>query len=141
MQHTINGLLKTRDDIMGQIVVMREQMASLYNDVTAIDRVLDALGYEGDLDGRQVRQARLVLFARNELRQFLLRELRKTNQEGLSSRDLAERICCEEGKDIMDVKMVMEVTRRVSKAMRLMQDRGVVKGDKDRLGRYAWRIT
>lgn len=44
MQHTINGLLKTRDDMMSDIVVMREQIAKLYNDVMAVDTVLDALG-------------------------------------------------------------------------------------------------
>ena len=73
----------------------------MYNDIEAMDRVLDAFGYDGPpLAERQARQHRLVIFNRNELRQFLLRELRKG--EPLTSRDLAERICCEEGKDIRD---------------------------------------
>ena len=121
MQNTIIGLLKHRDDTMGELVALRERMGELHNDLEAIDRVLVALGYDGDLSGRQVRQSRLVIFHRNELRQFLLRELRKG--EALSSRDLAERICSEEGKDIRDVRMVLDVTKRVSKAMRLLQDR------------------
>lgn len=94
MQNTISGLLKHRDDLMGDIVALRERMGELHNDLEALDRVLVSLGYDGPLEGRTIRQTRLVIFHRNELRQFLLRELRKGDP--LSSRDLAERICSEE---------------------------------------------
>ena len=136
---TISGLLKARDDLMAELLAIRERQGELNNDLEAIDRVLDTLGYEGDLEGRQVRQYRLVIFARNELRQFVFRELRKG--EPLTSRDLAERICSAEGKDLTDQRMVMEVTRRVSKAVGIMRKRGGVRGDKDRLGRWVWRLA
>ncbi len=136
MDHTISGLLKTRDDMMGELLALRERMGEIHNDIEAVDRVLDALGYDGDLEGRKVRQNRLVIFARNELRQFILRELRKG--EPLSSRDLAERICLAENKDIQDQRMVMEVTRRVSKSVRLLRQKGAVKGRKDAAGRWVW---
>lgn len=135
-QNTISGLLKTRDDMMGELLELRKRSAEVYNDIEAIDRVLDALGYNGPLQERATRKKNLVIFARNELRQYILRELRKG--EPLSSRDIAERICSEEGKDIADARMVMEVTRRVSKAVRLLKDRGAVKGKKDRTGRWVW---
>lgn len=138
MDHTISGLLKVRDDMMGDLLALRDQTASLYNDIDAVDRVLDALGYDGDLAERQPRQARLVVFSRNELRQCLLRELRKGGS--MTSRDLAERICCEEGKDIRDQRMVMDVTRRVSKAMGLLRKRGFVRGAKDNARRYVWTL-
>lgn len=139
-EQTIAGLLKARDGMMGELVALRDRCASVYNDIEATDRVLDALGYDGPaLDERQPRQHRLVIFNRNELRQCILRELRKGDP--LSSRDLAERICSEEGKDIRDQRMVMDVVRRVSKAVRLLQDRKVVSGTKDRMGRYAWRLA
>lgn len=139
MQNTVSGLLKMRDDTMSQLVAMRERSAELHNDLEAIDRILCAMGYEGELEGRQIRQSRLVIFHRNELRQFLLRELRKGDP--LSSRDLAERICGEEGKDIRDVRMVLDVTRRVSKAMRLLQEQRAVRGEKDMMRRYVWRLV
>jgi len=138
MDHTTSGLLKKRDELMGEMLAVRARQGELHNDLEAIDRVLDALGYEGDLDGRQARQCRLIIFARNELRQFLLRELRKG--DALSSRDLAERICCEEGKDIADQRMVIEVTRRVSKSIGLLRKRGVVVGSKDHMHRYMWSL-
>ena len=139
MDHTIAGLLKTRDEMMGELVALRNRMAEVHNDVEAVDRVLDALGYDGDLEGRQAREHRLVIFARNELRQYLLRELRKG--EPLSSRDLAERICGDEGKDIRDQRMVLDVVRRVSKAVRLLKDRGIVRGEKDRKRQWVWRLA
>ncbi|WP_370312537.1 hypothetical protein [Sagittula sp.] len=135
-KNTISGLLKTRDDMMGELLALRERTAEVYNDIEAVDRVLDALGYNGPLEERTTRKKNLVIFARNELRQYILRELRKG--EPLSSRDLAERICSEEGKDIADARMVMEVTRRVSKAVGLLRQRGAVKGHKDRAGRWVW---
>lgn len=139
MNNTISGLLKTRDEMMGELLALRERMAEVHNDIEAVDRVLDALGYDGDLQGRTVRQNRLVIFARNELRQFILRELRKG--EPLSSRDLAERICLEENKDIHDQRMVLEVTRRVSKAVRLLRERKVVVGVKGGANRLMWKLA
>lgn len=133
---TIAGLLKARDDMMGELMALRERAAAVFNDVEAMDRVLRALGYDGDLGARQPRHARLVIFNRNELRQWVLRELRKG--EPLSSRDLAERICAEEGKDIRDARMVLDVTRRVSKAVRLLHAKRAVRGEKDRMGRWVW---
>ena len=38
-------------------------------------------------------------------------------------------------------RMVMDVTRRVSEAMRRLQDRGAVKGEKDQIQRYVWRLA
>lgn len=139
MNNTISGLLKTRDEMMGELLALRERMAEVHNDIEAVDRVLDALGYDGDLEGRTVRQNRLVIFARNELRQFILRELRKG--EPLSSRDLAERICLAENKDIHDQRMVLEVTRRVSKAVRLLRERKVVVGVKGGANRLMWKLA
>lgn len=104
--HTITGLLKARDGMMSEMVALRQRLAEVNNDIAAVERVPDALGFQGDLAERHVREHRLVIFARNELRQCLLRELRKG--EPLSSRDLAERICAEEGKDIRDQRMVLE---------------------------------
>lgn len=61
--------------------------------------------------------------------------------EPLTSRDLTERICAEEGKDIRDQRMVMDVVRRVSKAMRLLQARRVVRGTRDRMGRFVRELA
>ena len=58
---------------------LREELAHVGNDVEALDRTLIALGYQGDLKAVQPRGNRIVFFARDELRRFLLDELRKAD--------------------------------------------------------------
>jgi hypothetical protein len=47
----------------------RERVAIIASDIEApaIDRVLDAFGYQGELEGRTPRAARTILFYRNKV--------------------------------------------------------------------------
>ncbi|AYO82112.1 hypothetical protein [Methylobacterium brachiatum] len=85
----ISGLLKRRQELQDEAATMRERMASVQTDVEAIDRVLDSLGYQGKLENRTARSERIVLFYRNKLRSFILKELRGSERP-LSTRELAE---------------------------------------------------
>jgi hypothetical protein len=125
-QHTIAGLLQRRAELQDETAVLRERMAATANDIEAIDRVLDALGYEGDLPNRTARQERIILFYRGELRDFLLKEL-KASPKPLSTRELAQRLCQTEGKDFHDRRLLADVVKRASKALRQMRYHGMVK--------------
>jgi len=138
-QHTINGLLQKRSEMMEELAVIRERMAVLSNDVEALDRVLERLGYDGDIK-LTPRVPRVVLFYRGELRQFLLKQLRERGP--MTSRQLAESLIQIEGKDARDRRMIADVVRRMSKALRQMQDVGLVKGTKTKsMGEYSWRAN
>ena len=137
--HTISGLLRKRSDMMGEAQDLRARMAVISNDIEALDRVLEALGYEGDLRNLVPRGNRIVLFYRNELRQRLLNELREAKAP-VSSRELAERIVAGEGKDAYDKRLMVDIVKRVGKALKLLRERGVVSGGRDRMGRYVWRL-
>ncbi len=50
-------------------------MAIVSNSIEAIDRVLETFGFEGELEGKTPRAARVILFYRNELREWLLASL------------------------------------------------------------------
>ena len=51
-EHTISGLLTKRADLLGEAETIRNRMAEIKNDISALDRVLTGtLGYTGDLDG------------------------------------------------------------------------------------------
>lgn len=90
-EHTISGRLKKRSELMGDAQSLRAQQAEVANSIDSIDYVLKSLGYQGDLNGIRPRSTRAVYFHRNELRRFLIDELR--NADGpLSARDLA---CCD----------------------------------------------
>jgi hypothetical protein len=136
-QHTVSGLLRKRTELERENAECRERMAVIANDIEAIDRVLDAFGYSGPLEGRTPRAARIVLFYRNELRQFLQAELEKAARP-LSTRDLAQIICQSEGRDARDRRLLADVTRRASKALRQMRRQGVVASDQDRRGTFVW---
>lgn len=64
----IHGLLEKREELQRENAELRERMAVLANDIEAIDRVVGTLGYQGELEGRTPRAARIILFYRNELR-------------------------------------------------------------------------
>ena len=72
--------------------------------------MLDSLGYQGEAVTTP-RAARIVLFYRNELREYLLAELRKAPAP-MTARELAVVLCQTEGKDWQDRRLVTNVVRR-----------------------------
>lgn len=124
-EHTISGLLAKRVELFHEAERLRDRMAEIKNDVGAIDRVLGTLGYTGDLDAAMPRQKRQVLFGRGELTRAILDELR-TAEGPLGSRDIARAILAVNEQDPRDRKLLTEHTRRVSKALRLLAQRGDV---------------
>jgi hypothetical protein len=124
--NTISGLLRKRAELMGDAQGLREQLA---HDIEALDRTLIALGYQGDLKGVQPRGNRIVFFARDELRRFLLDELRKAIGP-LSSRDLAEKIIGLEGKDPRDRRLRNDIVKRVGKSLKLIRSQGLANSKK-----------
>jgi len=97
-----------------------EELAHVGNDIEALDRTLISLGFEGDLKIVQPRGNRVVFFARDELRRFLLNELRKADGP-ISSRDLAEMIIGLEGKDARDRRLRNDMVKRVGKSLKLLR--------------------
>src|SRR6266481_3703879 len=103
-QNTISSLLRKRDELMRAAKDMREQLAVVGNNIEALDRTLETLGYKGDLKTVVTRGNRVVFFHRNELRRFCIDELRKATGP-ITARDLAEKIITLEGKDPRDRRL------------------------------------
>lgn len=124
-EHTITGLLTKRADLFNEAERLRDRLAEIKNDIGAIDRVLGTLGYKGDLDAAMPRQKREVIFGRGELSRAIYEELR--NADGpLSSRDIAREIVALRGEDARDRKYLSDLTKRVSKALRVMKAEDIV---------------
>ena len=138
-QSLINGLLAKRQGLTNLNAELRERMAIVANDIEAVERVLASLGYQGQLVGITPRAARIVLSYRNELREYLLAELRKSDA-ALTSRELAARVCQVEGKDWQDRRLMTDVTRRGGCAMRKVRAARVVEGERTDAGQ-AWRTA
>jgi hypothetical protein len=138
-EHTISGLLSKRAEMVEEVAVMRERLGALSNDIEALDRVLERLGYDGEVK-LTPRVPRIVMFYRGELRQFLLGQLKEHGPA--TSRTLAERLIQLEKKDTRDHRMMADVVRRIGRALRQMQDAGLVAGHRTKsMGEYLWRIA
>jgi len=137
--NTISGLLRKRSELMSDAQRLREQLAHVGNDIEALDRTLISLGYEGDLKGIQPRGNRIVFFARDELRRFLLDELRKAPGP-ISSRDLAEKIIGLEGKDCRDRRLRNDMVKRVGKSLKLLRQQKIAYSERA-IGGTQWRLT
>jgi hypothetical protein len=109
-------------------------------DIEAIDRVLDSFGYQGPLEGRTPRAARPVLFYRNELRQFLQAELQRAGRP-MSTRELAQIICRTERRNPGDRRLLADVTKRASKALREMRRLGIIVTVSDKGRNFVWECS
>lgn len=125
-EHTITGLLKKRADLFNEAIRIRDRLAEIKNDIGALDRVLGTLGYTGNLDAEMPRQKREVLFGRGELTRAILDELRDAPAP-LGSREIAQAIVSVSERDVRDRRLMTEVTRRASKALRTLQLQGQVR--------------
>jgi len=137
-QHTISGLLRKRDALQRETAECRERLAIIANDIEAIDRVLDSFGYQGSMEGKTPRAARIILFYRNELRQFLQAELQRAGRP-MPTRELALAICQADGHSAQDRRLLSDVTKRASKALREMRRLGIIESVSDRGRNFVWK--
>ena len=124
---------------MGDAQRLREKLAHVGDDIEALDRTLISLGYDGDLKSVTPRGNRVVFFARDELRRFLLDELRKADGP-ISSRDLAEKIIGLEGKDCRDRRLRNDMVKRVGKSLKLLRQQGLAVSFRDQIGHMVWHL-
>lgn len=136
--NTISGLLRKRSELMGEAQQLREQLAVVGNDVEALDRVLIALGYDGDLACITPRMNRVVFFARNELRCWLIDELRKATGP-VTSREMAVKLIGLEGKDARDRRLRNDIVKRVGKSLKLLRQQGAAESA-GRGSNLTWRL-
>lgn len=132
--HTISGLLTKRADLFNEALQIRERLAEIKNDIDALDRTLNVLGYEGDLDAAMPRQKRHVVFGKGELFRACMDVLR--NADGpLTTRQIAQGIMELNGQDARDRKTVTDLVKRVGKCLR--QSNAARKGA-DGKGNVVW---
>ena len=137
---TIHGLLRKRTDLMASLESYRDKVSSTANDIRAVDRVLVSLGYDGELDLDQPRK-RVMSYVRHEVRRYILEELRKSDRP-LSTRELAVRLATAEGKDAGDRKLMLDMSRRISKSILILRDKQVVRQSKGKGSReYSYELA
>ncbi|WP_349363445.1 MAG: hypothetical protein ABL307_14805 [Roseitalea porphyridii] len=134
--HTISGLLTKRADLWNEAQVIRDRLAEIRNDIDAIDRTLNVLGYEGDLDASMPRQKRHVVFGRGELFRACMDVLRHADGP-MTTREIAQEIVAQSGQDARDRRYVADLVKRVGKCLR--QSDAARKGA-DGKGNVVWSV-
>lgn len=135
--HTISGLLGKRVELFHEAELIRDRLAVIKNDIDALDRTLNVLGYSGDLDAAMPRQKRHVIFGRGELTRQVFTILRRSDKP-MTSRQIAQEIVSDSGMDARDRKFVSDLTKRVGKACR--QSTAPVGKATDQNGNVVWRV-
>jgi hypothetical protein len=138
-EHTISGLLTKRADLFNEAERIRDRLAEIKNDIGALDRILGMLGYTGNLDAEMPRQKRHVLFGRGELTRAILDVLRDAT-EPMATREIARECLAVNEQDPRDRRLLTEHTRRVSKALRMLKNKGLVGGKRGIGGDFAWGL-
>lgn len=135
-QNTISGLLRKRKQLMHEAGAIKERLAVIGNDVQALDRTLETLGFKGTHETTVTRGNRVVLFQRGELLRACLDVLRKADNP-LTSRQIAERIIQLEGNDPQDRRLSIDMIKRVGKSLKLLRQQGAAVSRRDRTG-FVW---
>jgi len=139
-EHTITGLLAKRRDMLTEAELIRDRLAEIKNDLSALDRTLATLGFTGDLEGMMPRQKRQVIFGRGDLLRAILDELRGAERP-LRSREIAQAIIAVRGDDPRDQRYIADLTRRVGKALRPLRESGIVQSARDRCANTVWKLV
>ena len=90
-EHTISGLLAKRRDMLTEAERIRDRLAEIKNDLSALDRTLGTLGFTGDLEAMMPRQKREVIFGRGELLRAISPAMHLVHQSYRSARCLHQR--------------------------------------------------
>jgi hypothetical protein len=130
-QNTISGLLRKRSELMREAGSLKERLSVIGNDVQALDRTLETLGFNGKHETTVTRGNRVVLFQQGELRRACLDVLRKADKP-LTSRQISEHIIQLEGNDPQDRRLSIDMIKRVGKSLKLLRNQELVASRQDK---------
>lgn len=139
-ENTVLGLLRKRRELLGEADRLRQALSANMEDIRSLDRTLRALGHKGDLKRMTPAGRRQVVFHRDELRRFLLDQLRVTDAP-LDSRELAERAMRKEGQDPSDRALRNAMVKRVTQCLRGMRIKGEASSGYNEQGYFVWQLV
>lgn len=123
---TVQGLIRKRAELAGQVEAMHCQLASLMNQLNAIDTSIRVLKPDIDLGDLPERIPPVPFTAfRGEFQRFLLDELRKANGP-LDTFRLAEMVCERRALDATDKIVFRPIARCTGYALSKLRRSGKV---------------
>ena len=135
--HTISGLLAKRSEILGEVQDLNTRLAEVSNDLAALDRVLDTLGYDGDLAAMEPPRVRVSIFCRNELRTLILQVMREQARP-LGTGEIARMVAEAGGANSSDPRLLAGIIKSVGHGLKALKVKGIVTAHKDGARRLVW---
>jgi hypothetical protein len=123
---TVQGLIRKRAEIAGQVEAMHCQLASMMSQLNALDQSIRVFKPDIDLADlpERVPPAPFTAF-RGEFQRFLLDELRKANKPRTTF-ELAEAVCERRALDATDKIVFRLIARRTGYALAKLRKGGKV---------------
>lgn len=139
---TVQGLIRKRAELAGQVEAMHCQLASIMAQLNAIDTSIRVFKPEIDLDDLPERTAPAPFSGfRGEIQRFLLDELRKANLPRTTF-DLADAIMDRRGLDRSDKIATSLIRKRTGYALAKLRKSGRVTSSRShRSTPLEWQIT
>ena len=123
--HIIQGLLKRRSELMGDVAHLESQIVEIKGDIGHIDGSLRAFGYT-DKEKKIIPRQRPAagIFRPKELPRLLSAQLRAANQP-LTSFDIAKAICKDKGWDIPNDLFLDALAQKIRRVLDKMNIKGM----------------
>ncbi|MEW4458994.1 hypothetical protein AB1K42_12915 [Roseibium algicola] len=136
----IRGLLTKRVTLYHEREEQLSNIASLDNDISAIDRAIRLLGYEGDLNALMPKNAGNRRYKQGDVSRHVSDVLR-TATEPLTSRQIANKVAAVRGENTDDHRHMVKLTNNVSRVLGGMRKQGRVVSEGIENGVQLWRLA
>ncbi|PVB59513.1 hypothetical protein DCO57_21920 [Labrenzia sp. 011] len=136
---TIRGLLTKRVSLFHEREEQLSKLANLDNDISAIDRAIRLLGYEGDLNALMPASAGNKLYRQGEISRCVS-DILRTAREPLTSRQIALQVVQMRGENPNDHKHMVRLTNNVSRVLGNFRSQGRVVSEGTGSGVQLWQL-
>ena len=140
--YMVEGLVKTRAELVGEMLRMQEQLACRARNLQTLDAALKLVAPDLDIPGIAPKMAKPPedWSKRGEMSRVVFAILR-TSQKPMTSREIAAEMIVQRGSAATP-KLLNLMTHRVAGCLRDKREQGLVENAETRGGQYLeWRLS
>lgn len=140
--YIINGLVKKRAVLGGDIENTKDALEKLVDDLTKLDAVIRMFNPDYRIEGIKPKTQRPSedWSKRGEMTRVAIDILRQAT-EPLTARDVALNIMELRGMDLKDAKLVRKMTKRCGAALRHARDKGITEASQGNGQFMYWKLN
>ena len=124
MDTVINGLLRKRSEVAGEIEAAKERISVLYQQLEHLNGTLATFGYDYSAPIKPTYKRQEGYFKQGELVRFLFDYLRQNGPQ--TAIQLRDAVLHHKGFDVNDPRIVRDIHKKALRAMKRQERRGAV---------------